>query len=47
MIEMNIKKTDSGGISGDVSLPDNLNGIFIFNNRQIVLKGGIVQKIDF
>lgn len=47
MIEMNLTKTDSGGLSGEISLPEQLNGIFIFNNRQISLNGGVPEKISF
>lgn len=45
-IEVNIKKTDSGGVAGEVSLPAGIDGIFIFNNRQIILTGGRTEKID-
>ena len=31
----------------NVRLPDEINSVFIFNNRKIALKGGAVQTIDF
>lgn len=47
MIEMNLTKTATGAVSGNVRLPDGINGEFIFNNRSIPLKGGVAQNIDF
>ncbi|MFT3750695.1 MAG: family 78 glycoside hydrolase catalytic domain [Agriterribacter sp.] len=46
MIEMNINKTDAGAISGNVRLPNGVNGTFIFNDRSIELTGGVDHKIS-
>ena len=46
MIEMNLTKTETGTVSGNVRLPDKLNGTFIFNNRKIELAGGAETKIN-
>jgi hypothetical protein len=39
------RKNKSGGIKGEVILPENLDGKFIWNGTEIPLRGG-KQKID-
>ncbi len=39
-ITANLKRTGKSGISGTVSLPKNVSGKFIWNGKEIALKGG-------
>jgi len=42
-IKVCLKKDKQNRLSGDVTLPENLTGTFIWNGQSIVLKGGINQ----
>lgn len=44
-ISVTLKRKEAGGIEGEVVLPENLNGIFIWKEREIQLRGGR-QKIN-
>ncbi|MBX3255749.1 MAG: family 78 glycoside hydrolase catalytic domain [Chitinophagaceae bacterium] len=46
MIEVNLKKTETGTVSGNVRLPDGVNGTFMFNNHKMALTGGMDHKIS-
>ncbi len=40
-IKVNLKKGDDNNLTGDIILPENLTGIFIWNEKSKSLKGGI------
>ncbi|MBB6004574.1 alpha-L-rhamnosidase N-terminal domain-containing protein [Arcicella rosea] len=44
-ITVNLKRKGKTGISGEVNLPSNLSGRFIWNGKTITLKGGL-QNVD-
>lgn len=44
-ISVNLKRKGKTGISGEVNLPSNLSGRFIWNGKTIALKGGL-QNVD-
>lgn len=46
IIEVDLKKTDTGAISGNIHLPNGVNGTFIFKDHKIALAGGVDQKIS-
>jgi alpha-L-rhamnosidase len=45
-IKIDLKRTGKKGISGSVSLPGNLSGVFIWNNEETILGGGD-QEISY
>ncbi len=40
MIKMHLTKSKKGKVSGEIVLPENLKGTFIFDNQKVVLHGG-------
>ena len=44
-IRVNLKRDGKAGIKGDVTLPEGIDGVFVWNGVEEVLKGGL-QKID-
>lgn len=45
IIEVNLEKTETGTVSGNVRLPDGVNGTFMFKGKKIELTGGMNHKI--
>ncbi len=44
-IEVEFKKTANGALAGSISLPEGLDGVFIYGNKEIKLKSGL-NKVE-
>jgi len=42
-IKVQLQKSNQGHLTGVVTLPENLNGIFVWNGKKLSLKGGLNQ----